>query len=99
MWQRKVTPLRTSGQFLRPGVGIDVDSGQLILGPARDPVPVSPGPVWDSVQDTGYQDRTCWYPADQDTASVLEGEPYDYVTEHILAHKFLFSQFNPKSPL
>ena len=89
----------TPGQFLRPGVGIDVESGQLALGPDRDPIPVQPAPVWDSVQDEGYQDRQCWYPVDQDTVSILEGQPYDYVTEHLLAHKYLYSQFNPKSSL
>ena len=84
---------------MRPGVNIDVESGQLNLGPDRDPIPVSPAPVWDSVQDEGYQDKQCWYPMEQDGLSVLEGQPYDYVMEHLLAHKYQFSEFDPKTPL
>ena len=86
--------LHPVGQFINAEVKIDMESRQLLLGPERDPVPVQEGPVWGSVQDKGYQDRTCWYP--QDGVSVLEGEPYDYVTEYILAHKYKFSQFDPK---
>ena len=87
------------GQFLRPEVKINVESGQLHFGSDRDPIPVSPAPVWDSVQDKGYQDRQCWYPDNQDKANILEGQPYDYVTEHLLSHKHQFSQFDPKTPL
>ena len=87
------------GQFLRPGVRIDVESGQLHLGPDRDPIPVELAPVWDGVHDDGYRGRQCWYPLEQESQSVLEGEPYDYVTEHLLSHKYRHSQFDPKSQL
>ena len=93
------THYMTVGQFLRHDVGINVKSGQLNLGSDQDPIPVSPAPVWDSVQDKGYQDKQCWYPIDQDNLNILEGHPYDYVTEHLLAHKYEFSQFDPKTPL
>ena len=86
------------GQFMRPDVNIDVESGQLNLGPDRDPIPMSPAPVWESVQDKGYQDKQCWYPMEQDGLNILEGQPYDYVTEHLLAHKYQFSEFDPKTP-
>ena len=84
-----------TGQFLRPSVEIDTESGLLRFGTEREPVLVQPGLVWDSVQDVTYQDRTCWYP--QDMEAVLEGGAYDYVTEHILAHKYLHSLFDPRS--
>ena len=87
------------GQFLRPGVKIDTKSGHLILGGDRDPIPVQLGPVWDTVREERYRERQCWYPLDQEGLSVLEGEPYDYVTEHLLSHKYIHSQFDPKSPL
>ena len=86
------------GQFMRPDVNIDVESGQLNLGPDRDPIPMSPAPVWESVQDKGYQDKQCWSPMEQDGLNILEGQPYDYVTEHLLAHKYQFSEFDPKTP-
>ena len=82
---------------MRPGVSIDAQSRELHLGPDRDPIPVELAPVWDSVQDEGYQDKQCWYPTDQDNMNILEGQPYDYVTEHLLAHKYLYSEFDPKS--
>ena len=83
---------------MRPDVNIDVESEQLNLGPDRDPIPLSSAPVWDSVQDEGYQDKQCWYPAEQDRLDILEGQPYDYVTEYLLAHKYQFSEFDPKTP-
>ena len=86
------------GQFMRPDVNIDVESEQLNLGPDRDPIPLSSAPVWDSVQDEGYQDKQCWYPLEQDGLDILEGQPYDYVTEYLLAHKYQFSEFDPKTP-
>ena len=83
------------GQFMRPDVYIDVKSRQLNLGLDRDPIPMSPAPVWESVQDEGYQDKQCWYPTEQDGLNI---QPYDYVTEHLLAHKYQFSEFDPKTP-
>ena len=83
-----------TGQFLNPAVKVDEVSGQLLLGPDRDAIPVHQGPVWDTIRDKGYVNGTCWHV--QDGFDVLEGKPYNYVTEYILAHKYQFSLYKTR---
>lgn len=54
-------------------------------------VPVEKGSVWDTVSDAMFKGKTCWYP--KDGHSVIDGEPWEYVVEHLLSTKFKHSFF------
>ncbi len=79
-----------TGQFLSPDVQIDRDKSSLLL-PDRDPVNLELRSVWEAVTEPDVEGKPCWYPAEGET--VLEGRPYDYIVEHILATSYKFSKF------
>jgi hypothetical protein len=80
------------GQFLNPKVRIRTTYKELHLVDGRV-VPVQAGTVWKDVADS-YAGKTCWYPLEGE--KVIEGEPYQYVIEHLMSTKYKFSFFSKK---
>lgn len=54
-------------------------------------VPVEEGVVFKDVVDRGYKDMNCWYPVDGQ--SVIEGQSWHYIVEHIMSTKFKYSLY------
>ena len=51
------------------------------------------GIIWDTLQDDVYAaDQKCWYPVDGE--SVIEGEVWEYIVEHLHAIRFKHTLFN-----
>ena len=76
------------GQFLQKGVHVD-KSNKLLLLPGRGTIPIYQSHVWPELQLTEYKDKSCWRPEVGHVA--IEGENYDYITDHITGTKFKFS--------
>lgn len=83
--------LYASGQFYHPRVRISSNYKELHLYSGRV-VAVEEGLVWDSVTDGDYVGQRCWYPVAEE--SVIEGEPWQYVVEHIMSISYKYSQFS-----
>ena len=81
------------GQFFNAKVRISTNYKQLHLADDRV-VPVQEGVVWKDVVDEGVAGRTCWYPADGE--SIIEGEPWEYIVEHIMSTGYKYSLFTRK---
>ena len=76
------------GQFLQKGVHVD-KSNKLLLLPGRGTIPIYQSHVWPELQLTEYKGKSCWRPEVGHVA--IEGENYDYITDHITGTKFKFS--------
>lgn len=80
------------GQFFHSKVRISTNYKLLHLANNR-PVPVQEGPVWSNAGDT-YAGKTCWYPAEGE--KIIEGEPWEYIVEHIMSTNYKYSLFTRK---
>lgn len=56
-------------------------------------VPVRQGTVWNDVTDD-YAGKNCWYPLEGE--KIIEGEPYQYIVEHIMSTNYKYSLFTRK---
>ena len=82
-----------TGQFFSPKVRIDTSTKELTRASGIT-VPIEEGPIWESVNDGVYVDTSCWYP--KQGYSAIDGEPWEYVVEHIQAFSFkhtLYKQY------
>lgn len=73
------------GQFYSPKVRLNMAKKELTRADGEK-IPVQEGPLWDTIKDGRYADRECWYP--EEGYSAIEGEPWQYVVEHLLATTF-----------
>ena len=73
------------GQFYSPKVRLNKSKKELTRADGRS-VPVEEGPLWDTVKDGVFAGQKCWYP--QQGYSAIEGEPWEYVVEHLLSTSF-----------
>lgn len=79
-----------SGQFYHPKVRISNNYKVLHLADGRV-VPVEEGAVFKATVDQGFKDQSCWYPVDGQ--SVIEGQSWNYIVEHIMSTKFEYSLY------
>lgn len=70
------------------GVRVDKEN-KLLLLPGRQSIPVYQSHVWPELQIGGYKGKSCWRP--EVGHVVIEGENYDYITDHVAGTKFKFS--------
>ena len=84
-------PFFSPGQFFHSKVRISTNYKELHLADDRV-VPVEEGLVWKNVgDDRYYAGKSCWYPKAGE--SVIEGEPWQYIMEHIMSTSYKFSLF------
>ena len=81
-----------SGQFINSKVRISTTYKELHLADKRV-VPLQEGKIWKDVPDN-YSDQSCWYPVEGE--KIIEGEPYQYIVEHIMSTKYKYSLFTKK---
>ncbi len=73
------------GQFYSPKVRLNTAKKELTRADGEK-IPVREGSLWDTVTDDLYVGRECWYP--EEGYSAIQGEPWQYVVEHLLATSF-----------
>ena len=79
-----------SGQFYSPKVRINLSTNEFTKASGRR-IPIEEGPIWDTVNNGLYTGQKCWYP--ESGYSAIDGEPWEYVVEHLLATSFKRSLF------
>lgn len=79
-----------AGQFYHSKVRVSLAYQELHLMNGKV-VPVEEGLVWDDIVDPAYAGKACWHPVDGE--SVIEGNPWDYVVEHINSPAYKYSLY------